>query len=54
MSECEVCEVCPEALVVVKEMSQRIREAGGGAALIADYGEENLRKNTLRVSEWVD
>ncbi len=50
-AECEWCEVCPEGLVVVKEMAERIIEVGGGAALIADYGEEDVRKNTLRVSE---
>lgn len=48
--ECEWCEVCPEGLVTVKEMAQRIREVGGGAALIADYGEDGAKKNTLRVS----
>ncbi|XP_064402936.1 protein arginine methyltransferase NDUFAF7, mitochondrial-like [Halichondria panicea] len=46
--ECEWCEVCPEGLVTVKEMAQRIREVGGGAALIADYGEDGTKKNTLR------
>ncbi len=50
MHECEWCEVCPEGLVTVKEMAQRIREVGGGAALIADYGEDGVKKNTLRVS----
>ena len=46
----EWCEVCPEGLVMVKEMARRIRESGGGAALIADYGQDGVRKNTLRVS----
>ena len=35
---------------MVKEMARRIRESGGGAALIADYGQDGVRKNTLRVS----
>ena len=49
-SECEGgewCEVCPEGLVIVKDIARRV--SGGGAALIADYGEDGVKKNTLRV-----
>ena len=48
--EGERTEICPEGLVVVKELSSRVRESGG-AALIADYGEEGIGEHTLRVSE---
>ena len=44
----EWCELCPEGLVVAKELASRVMESGG-AALIADYGEETITKNTLRV-----
>lgn len=41
-------EVCPEGLLVAKEIGRRV--AGfGGAALIADYGEETVKRHTLRV-----
>jgi NADH dehydrogenase [ubiquinone] 1 alpha subcomplex assembly factor 7 len=43
------CEICPEGLVLAKELASRVR-SDGGAALIADYGEEKITKNTLRVS----
>lgn len=42
-------EVCPEALLVSKEIGRRVAECGG-AALIADYGEESVKRHTLRVS----
>ena len=45
----EWCEICPEGLVLAKELASRVRE-DGGAALVADYGEEKITKNTLRVS----
>ena len=45
----EVCELCPEGLVMAKELASRVVESGG-AALIADYGEESTKKNSLRVS----
>ena len=48
-SEGEWCELCPEGLVIAKEIAARVVE-DGEAALIADYGEENINKNTLRVS----
>ena len=48
----EVCELCPEGLVIAKELASRVRESGG-AALIADYGEESINKNTLRVRELI-
>lgn len=48
---CEWCEVCPEGLVLVKDIAERVRE-WGGAALIADYGEDGVKKNTLRVKNW--
>lgn len=54
-SSCEdgrVCEVCPEGMVMVKELATRVREGGGGA-LIADYGEEEITKSTLRVNRLV-
>lgn len=46
----EWCEICPEGLVLAKEMASRVTK-DGGAALIADYGEENITKKTLRVSQ---
>ena len=46
----EWCELCPEGLVIAKELASRVVESGG-AALIADYGEETVTKNTLRVSK---
>ena len=45
----EWCEICPEGLVLAKEMASRVTK-DGGAALIADYGEEKITKSTLRVS----
>ena len=48
-SDGEWCEVCPEGLVLAKELASRVVE-NGGAALIADYGEETINKTTLRVS----
>ena len=44
-----MCEVCPEGIVMTKQLAARIRE-DGGSALIADYGEDGTKKNTLRVS----
>ena len=44
----EWCEICPEGLVLAKELASRVRK-DGGATLIADYGEEKITKNTLRV-----
>lgn len=41
-------EVCPEAGVIIQELSQRIALAGG-AALIADYGHEGTKTDTFRV-----
>lgn len=41
-------EVCPDGLVIVEEIARRIKR-GGGAALIADYGDNHLGKLTLRV-----
>uniref|UniRef100_A0A7N5P6T8 Protein arginine methyltransferase NDUFAF7 n=1 Tax=Ailuropoda melanoleuca TaxID=9646 RepID=A0A7N5P6T8_AILME len=40
-------EVCPEAGVIVQELSQRIAIAGG-AALIADYGHDGTKTDTFR------
>jgi len=40
-------EVCPEGLVIVRELAARVR-AYGGAALIADYGDVAIRRHTLR------
>lgn len=44
-------EVCPEGLVIVKELAARVR-AHGGAALVADYGDVAIRRHTLRVSTY--
>lgn len=41
-------EVCPEAGVVIQELSQRI-SLTGGAALIADYGHDGTKTDTFRV-----
>ncbi|XP_045835468.1 protein arginine methyltransferase NDUFAF7, mitochondrial isoform X2 [Meles meles] len=40
-------EVCPEAGVIIQELSQRIALTGG-AALIADYGHEGTKTDTFR------
>ncbi|XP_040849020.1 protein arginine methyltransferase NDUFAF7, mitochondrial isoform X2 [Ochotona curzoniae] len=40
-------EVCPEAGVVIQELSQRIAVTGG-AALIADYGHDGTKTDTFR------
>ncbi|XP_045142964.1 protein arginine methyltransferase NDUFAF7, mitochondrial [Echinops telfairi] len=40
-------EVCPEAGVIVQELSQRI-SLSGGAALIADYGHDGSKTDTFR------
>ena len=41
-------EVCPQGLVMAQEIAERV-VGGGGAALIADYGNTGS-KNSLRVS----
>lgn len=41
-------EVCPDAGVIIQELSQRISETGG-AALIADYGHDGTKTDTFRV-----
>ncbi|KAM9187370.1 protein arginine methyltransferase NDUFAF7, mitochondrial isoform 1-T1 [Dugong dugon] len=41
-------EVCPDAGVIIQELSQRIARAGG-AALIADYGHDGTKTDTFRV-----
>ncbi|EDM02800.1 similar to PRO1853 homolog, isoform CRA_a [Rattus norvegicus] len=43
----EHVEVCPDAGVVIQELSQRIASTGG-AALIADYGHDGTKTDTLR------
>ncbi len=43
-------ELCPEAMVEVKELACRVREHGG-AALVADYGGLGNDRHTLRVSQ---
>ncbi|XP_069881495.1 protein arginine methyltransferase NDUFAF7, mitochondrial isoform X4 [Dipodomys merriami] len=40
-------EVCPEAGVIIQELSQRIALTGG-AALIADYGHDGTKTDTFR------
>ena len=42
-------EVCPQALVLVEEMAQRLKHYGG-TALLADYGHKDIKYFTLRVS----
>lgn len=42
-------EVCPDGLVVMEELSRRIKQFGGGG-LIVDYGEETIKEFTLRVT----
>ena len=45
-------EVCPQGTMLTQELAERVQKAGGGAALIADYGSGGLsggRENTLRV-----
>ena len=41
--------MCPEALVLVEEMAQRLKHYGG-TALLADYGHKDIKYFTLRVS----
>nr|XP_021517205.1 protein arginine methyltransferase NDUFAF7, mitochondrial-like [Meriones unguiculatus]XP_021517206.1 protein arginine methyltransferase NDUFAF7, mitochondrial-like [Meriones unguiculatus] len=41
-------EVCPEAGVIIQELSQRIA-LNGGAALIVDYGHDGTKTDTFRV-----
>ena len=44
-------ELCPEGMVVAKELAARVRDYGG-VALVGDYGEEEGgHKHTLRVGE---
>ena len=49
LAEGEQGEVCPEGLVVMEELAMRVKESGG-AALIADYGDMEIKRHTLRVS----
>lgn len=49
LAEGEQGEVCPEGLVAMEELAMRVKESGG-AALIADYGDMEIRRHTLRVS----
>ena len=41
-------EVCPDGLVLMEEISRRIKTEGGGA-LIADYGDKEISSFTFRV-----
>lgn len=41
-------ELCLEGMSLVTELAERVRDHGGGA-LIADYGETEIKKHTLRV-----
>jgi NADH dehydrogenase [ubiquinone] 1 alpha subcomplex assembly factor 7 len=43
-----VIEVCPGAIDVAKELSERIGADGGGALLI-DYGDDKLAGDSLQV-----
>ncbi|XP_028713734.1 protein arginine methyltransferase NDUFAF7, mitochondrial [Peromyscus leucopus] len=40
-------EVCPDAGIIIQELSQRIASSGG-AALIADYGHDGTKTDTFR------
>ena len=42
-------EVCPQGGAIVERMSEAIAEQGG-CALIVDYGEDDSKRHTLRVS----
>lgn len=42
--------MCPEGLLVAKEVARRV-VGSGGAALIADYGQQEVKRHTLRVSQ---
>lgn len=44
-------EVCPQGLVLAQEIAERVVR-GGGAALVADYGNRGGNKDTLRVSRY--
>lgn len=44
----EEAEVCPEGLLLAKEVGRRV-VGSGGAALVVDYGEETMPQHTLRV-----
>ena len=47
-----MCEVSPESLAVLEEITERVSN-NGGAALVADYGElTNRNEFTLRVRVW--
>lgn len=41
--------MCPQGGVIVEYMSEAIAEQGG-CALIVDYGEDDSKRHTLRVS----
>lgn len=43
----EEAELCLEAMSLVTELAERIRDCGGGA-LIVDYGDVEIKKHTLR------
>lgn len=40
--------MCPDGLVLMEEISRRIKTEGGGA-LIADYGDKEISSFTFRV-----
>ena len=43
-------EVCPDGLVIIEEISRRVKTNGGGA-LIADYGDMEIKDFTFRVTK---
>ena len=47
--DAEQAELCLEGMSLVTELAERVQNCGGGA-LIADYGEVEIKKHTLRVS----
>ena len=46
--DAEQAELCLEGMSLITEVAKRVRDCGGGA-LIADYGEVEVKKHTLRV-----
>lgn len=46
-------EVCPQGGAIVEHMSEALAEQGG-CALIVDYGEDDSKRHTLRVSSMGD
>lgn len=45
--------MCPQGGAIVEHMSEALAEQGG-CALIVDYGEDDSKRHTLRVSSMGD